>query len=284
MLAALEQLLAQKFSQLPLAARVVAYFVLLFAFVYLLMVPRFIDGQIVAHGTDPGSGLIPYRGGQIQTQIAGRTYKFVADEEGYFSIPLVSLVPHRIELQVLHADRSEWFPVTFGAADAWSSAAQRIVVSDGKPFVHLEQPEAPLKRLAQAMAAPIATAMAAELVVPRVGAAAADRNRVLAEVTGVVARVTRRPGAAISPTTPFSAPGGPSYVQRIEIVGFLEHRYAVSIPDEHWKAVANVGELADYVTKRQALRSAYPKLRGIARSWPEVQQALPEGERPVFIQ
>ena len=284
MLAALEQLLAQKFSQLPLAGRVVAYFVLLFAFVYLLLVPRFIDGQIVAHGTDPGSGLIPYRGGQIQTQIAGRTYKFVADEDGYFSVPLVSLLPHRIELQVLHADRSEWFPVTFGPVDAWSNAAQRIVVSDGKPFVHLEQPEAPLRRLAQAMAAPIAAAMAAELVVPRAGVAPVDRSRVLADVAAAVARVMHRPGTSIAATTPFSGPGGPSYVQRIEIVGYLEHRYEVSIPDEHWKAVANVGELADYVTKRQALRRAYPKLRGIARSWPEVQQALPEGERPVFIQ
>ena len=109
--------LERHFLQLPKSARVVVYFLMLFAFLYLLFVPRFINGQIVAK-TNSG-GIVPYRGVEIQTRLDGRTLKYQTNEDGYWSIPIVSRFPEAVRLQVYHQDEHAWYETTIEAVHVW---------------------------------------------------------------------------------------------------------------------------------------------------------------------
>jgi len=80
MIAALEEFLFDKFNQMPLAVRVFTYLFMVFLFAYLLLIPRFINGELVYKFEDGST--IPYIGGDIQMSIEGRLLKFKANEGG----------------------------------------------------------------------------------------------------------------------------------------------------------------------------------------------------------
>jgi hypothetical protein len=50
----IEKLLFDKFSQMPAPIRVLAYLVFLGPFVYLVLAPRFVDGQLVVRDSSTG--------------------------------------------------------------------------------------------------------------------------------------------------------------------------------------------------------------------------------------
>ena len=96
-------LISKKFSEMPLWVQIITYFVLLALYVYLFLCPRFVNGQMVVktgHG-----GLIPYRGVDLQISVEGRVLKFKTNESGYWSIPVVSMLPDSIRLQVYQRGR-----------------------------------------------------------------------------------------------------------------------------------------------------------------------------------
>ena len=60
MLSFLKKMIFEKFPEMPLPVRVFTYLAVLFLFIYLMLIPRFIDGQVIFK--DPAGGVIPYRG------------------------------------------------------------------------------------------------------------------------------------------------------------------------------------------------------------------------------
>ena len=90
----------------------------------LLLAPRFINGQIVAK-TKSG-GIIPYRGTEMQVRQEGRTLKYQSNEDGYWSIPIVSRFPELVRIQVYNQDESAWFETKIEAVDVWKDLEQRI--------------------------------------------------------------------------------------------------------------------------------------------------------------
>jgi hypothetical protein len=260
MLTGLEQFLFGNFKRMPSAVRVFTYLFLLTLFAYLTVVPRFVNGQLVIASKNGGSK--PYRGGELAMHVAGRVFKFKANEDGYWSVPVISLLPHTVRVQVYLVDADEWYPVDFRWLDLWTHDAFRLAVITNPPGVGIvsarasagpSRIRAALARAAQWL---VPDAVAGVLQVPPdARASSAELSRVQREVVTAVGQVTGRDAGDITSGFPLTGASAPSYVQRIEIIGRLERVFSVRIPDEHWNFLMNVGELVDYLQKRVAYRS-----------------------------
>ena len=257
MLTGLEQFLFGNFRRMPAAVRVIAYLFFLALFGYLTLIPRFVNGQLVIAGVNGGSR--PYRGGELAMHVEGRVFKFKANEDGYWSVPVISLLPHTVRIEFYLVDTDQWYPVDFKWLDLWRHDAFRVAVtSTGVSPVADRGPGATSIRsaLARAVGRLVPEAVAGVLeVAPEARASAAELSRVQHEVVRTVSQVTGRDAAEITPRFPLTGESAPTYVQRIEIVGRLERGFSVRIPDEHWNFLMNVGELVDYLQKRVAYRS-----------------------------
>ena len=69
------QFLSARFAEMPMPIRVLTYLALLALFGYLMLLPRFVDGQIVTPEATT-DGVMPYRGADLQLLVDGRPYKF----------------------------------------------------------------------------------------------------------------------------------------------------------------------------------------------------------------
>jgi len=285
----IEKWIFQTFPKMPAPVRIVTYLVILLLFVYLILVPRFVDGQIVKKIPDAG-GFIPYRGTDLQIQVDGRAYKFRTNEDGWFSIPIIGRMPESLTVQVFHADKNLWFPVTLSAASIWSPHSHEIEILDDKPYVTMSDASwsaGANRLLARAAGALLHSADAQTLVLGSTIPALpeAERTAIRSEVFALYAKVGGRPAAQVEASTSLAdaANGGLTYTQRIQLVTAIEQKYRISIPDEHWQAMSNVGQLADYVAKRQQLAQATGEQKSTqARSWAQIQQSFPPSERPVY--
>jgi hypothetical protein len=276
MLSFLEKILFEKFREMPKFVRVTAYLVFLFVFVYLLLMPRFIDGHLSIK--DPESGkLLDYRGAELRMQVEGRVYKFAANEDGFWSIPVVSRLPAAVDVQVFHEDMGQWLKIHFTPFLVWKSELHEVVISDSLPHIKITTTASP----------EMTEAHAAELELQ--GGLGFDslgndellriRKRVLSTVSVAV----KKGIDGIGDDYPLVGTGSPSYVQRIKIIDSIEKEFGFRIPDEHWRSFRNVGQLADYVQKRRKIvKSRIWREKRPPVEWPDLQESLPPGQRPIF--
>ncbi|MBF0341306.1 MAG: hypothetical protein HQL95_10150 [Magnetococcales bacterium] len=126
------------YRDLPEKYKIIAFFVVLIASVYLLMSPTFINGRMVIRSVSGGE--IPYAGGTLQMRSEGRVLKFTVSDDGDWSIPLISRIPSDIELQVYHVDDKEWHNVPLSVSDVYfSKKIFKIVVQKTLPKFVLSQ-------------------------------------------------------------------------------------------------------------------------------------------------
>ncbi len=308
MLRYIENFLFRQFPNQPLWVRVLTYLALLSVFIYLVLIPRFIDGQLVVKDESTG-GLVPYRGASIQLQVDGRDYKFTSNESGYFSIPIVSRLPEPVEFQVFHVDKAQWFKVTLTALEAWGARSRTIEISNSAPFVKIassagRDDQSALAHLLSRLTIPgIPNAEAGTLVLPDVppsppvpaqlgqenapgqGALSSPQSesaRIRDIVIRAISTVTGKQPNQIGDNFPLSGAEGPTYVDRIKIIEEIESQIILKIPDEHWKAIENVAQLVNYIQQRNLLQQRYPNLKGGPSDWPSIQQSVPSDQRPVF--
>jgi|SRR5262245_24592784 len=289
----IEKWLFQAFPKMPLAVRVFTYLVILGLFVYLVLVPRFIDGQLVVKESATG-GILPYRGADLQIQVDGRPYKFRSNEDGFFSIPVISRLPEGLEIQILHADKQLWFPVQLSTADIWGVRSHRIEVLAEKPFVRLLGASAEPTLLAHVLAGGLgwlaSPARAQTIHLPDASKArelplpAPERQTIQSEVEVAYAKAAGKPAGGVGPSSPLTdGERGLTYFQRIQLVTSLERTFGLTIPDEHWQQMTTLGQLVDYVEKRKQIERALPpREKASARTWPEIQQSFPVDARPVY--
>jgi acyl carrier protein len=306
MLSNIETFLFKQFPNQPLWVRALAYLVLLGVFVYLILIPRFIDGQLVVKDPSTG-GLIPYRGANIQMQVDGRDYKFKSNEGGYFSIPIVSKLPSPVEFQVFHEDKAQWFKVKFTAIDAWGTESRQVEISNNTPYVQVASlPSTDATSMLSSIFNQLGllnfpNAYAGELVVPSPSLAESDNSvteqtgtgaplaqqsqedtSVRITVTQEISKVLGKTPDQIDEAFPLIGDQAPSYVLKIQIIEKLEQDFELKIPDEHWKVLTNVGELVNYIQQRNLLQQRFPSLQTKSDDWPTIQQSLPSEQRPVF--
>lgn len=284
MLSILEKFLFENFRRMPAWVRVTSYLVMLVLFVYLALVPRFVDGQLVIK--DPHSGgHVPYRGAQLQMQVEGRIYKFSANEEGFWSVPIVSRLPVGLEIQVFHEDLGQWFLVGFTGTQLWQLEAHRIEVSETKPYVQIARTSGWPLHLAQSWPDALVPQARAELILPQTidrNLAPAERHDLRRSVAATVADVTGKDSRLITPRFVLNVRGAPSYFTRVKIIGAIEKAHGIAIPDEHWRSMETAGDLMQYVKQRVLLKRALPQLEDSRKNWPALQQSLPPEQRPVY--
>lgn len=307
MLSSIETFLFKEFQNQPLWVRVLTYLVLLGVFVYLILIPRFIDGQLVVKDPITG-GLIPYRGANIQMQVDGRDYKFKSNESGYFSIPIISKLPTQIEFQVFHEDKAQWFKINFTAMEAWGSNSRQVEVRNSAPFVKIASKSSRDVKinlsgtLNQLPIPGFSVAHAGELILPSpslLSPVQPQRGETPGNTVSSNTQSTVDPGVRkevvlemskvlgtspdqIGNSFPLIGANAPDYVKRIQIIEKLEQHFEYKIPDEHWKTLKNVEQLVNYIQQRDLLLKRFPKLKGKGDNWPEIQQSLPTDQRPEF--
>ncbi len=293
MIFALEKFLFDKFGQMPLAVRVFSYLFILFLFAYLLLVPRFINGELVYKFKDGST--IPYIGGDLQMSVEGRLLKFKANEGGYWSVPIVSRLPYNVRVKFHHIDADRWFSVDFKTKDFWFKDMFQVEVTDKPPNVQLsarEDNKRLLPRLYsvldQMFSSRTSSAEAGELVLPRdMSSPEMDTGEIEYIKNEIIKTVSNISGKELSMVTPSSrliADIKVTYVQRIKIIKDLERKFNLQIPYEHWNYLHTVTELVDYIQKRKIIE----KTEGHGPSgekpldWQLIQQKAPIEKRPVF--
>ena len=99
------------------------------------------------------------------------------------------------------------------------------------------------------------------------------------------ARVLGQNPASITLAYRLDRRNGVSYVQRIQIIQNLERLFGVKIPDEHWRRMVTIDEIARYIFERQQLAKAFPQIKKYQKQndWPRIQQSIPTDKKPVFI-
>lgn len=108
---------------------------------------------------------------------------------------------------------------------------------------------------------------------------------ILNSVREFVAKVIGADVSEIAPDASFGAAGGLNYIQRIQVVESVEQKYGLKIPDQHWRSLSTIGELAEYLYDRKRLQEEFPDVERTRNpnDWYEIQQTVPEGLKPIFI-
>ena len=266
MIITLEKFISEKFNQMPLPVRVFTYMFILFLFAYLLLVPRFINGELV-YKTESG-GTIPYRGGDIQMYVEGRMLKFKANEDGCWSVPIVSRIPKSISIKFHHVDANAWYPVKFNPQDFWLDNSFIVEVVDNPPQVsllaankQLPSISSMLAKLGQIFMKQTSTAIAGELGLPpglnhEAGNRNRERDHIHHEIIKFVSNYTGKDLAEITKDFRISSGSGLKYIQRIQRVLDVEKKFQLKIPDEHWNYINTVAELVDYIFKRRIIENS----------------------------
>jgi acyl carrier protein len=286
-----EQFLVNNFMKLPPWARTASYFTMLGTFIYLLIAPHFINGDVVA---EKDGTIRPYRGVEVRTSVEGRTLKFRTNEEGVWSVPLISRRPADVRIAIKHVDTDEWLEVVLAKTDIWSiwkAPHFRITIDESPPRagVRLVATD-PLKSFLETSIAKVfaATAWAGELVLPSNGQQVKDdpalKRSISENVYKIVAATLRKPAPLPTRDLPFSGAGAPSYVHRIDIVRKLEKDYKLLIPDEHWQSLRTSQQLADYIYRRKVLELSNPGKYKVKESydWTRIENSPATSERPRF--
>ncbi len=243
----------EAFAKMPKWVRVVTWFVLLILAIYLYVTPRFINGQIVVK--QENGGTIEYRGATLRTHVEGRVLKFKTNEDGFWSVPVVSRLPyHSVHLQVYHEDAKSWYDVEIDGKTVWGagfgtkeirleiknnppSVEQMVVASSasGTGFV-----QAALRVLSGFMEPAWAQQTPA-------GQSQPDKKEITRKLNAIIARATGKRSSAIGPGFRLTGRGAPSYSQKLRIINEAEKEFKIKIPDEEWRTISTSGELAEYI-------------------------------------
>lgn len=255
-----EDFLIRNFSRMPLPVRVFTYLFVLFLFTYLLLAPRFINGELIVQ--NKSGGFTPYRSGELKMIAEGRVFKFKVNEEGVWSAPIISRLPHTVEMQIYVVDADSYFPVKFRWADLWTRDSFKLLISGEPPGVRLVSagdgtrfPVNIVMALRRLTSLASSSALAGVLELPpnlkSTPLDPSESKRIREKVFLTISQVTGKDVREINLQLPLTGPSAPSFVQRIQIIERLEREFGFKIPDEHWNYLTTVGQLVDYVQKRQ---------------------------------
>jgi hypothetical protein len=238
------------FRKMPKWVRVTTWFALLILSFYLYVTPRFINGQMVA--VLPNGGTIEYRGATLRTHIEGRVLKFKTNEDGYWSVPLVSRLPlHKVRLQVYHEDARAWYDVEIDGKTVWNAGMGlgeiRLEVKNDPPSVKHTViagsagfPQAVFGALARS-GAPAWAGQTSP------GPAQAGKTEIARKLYAIIAEAAGKARSSVGPAFRLTGRDAPAYAQKLRIISETEHAFDIKIPDEEWRAMSTAGDLADFI-------------------------------------
>jgi hypothetical protein len=277
-----ENIVMKSLGAMPLWVRIAAFFVALFVSVYLSLIPQFVNGYV--YFKDGLGGKRAYRGGEILVSVGGHDYKYIANENGYFSVPMISKLPQSLRLGFVHKDTGGRYDVTVPFTKVTTAAQLDFEVKTDPPSVVFATARLRLELVPRmiAWASGAAAASAGELLLPR-GVAPIEKpeaKKVKTEVQGIVGREAKKPLGSLSEKTELTSTNGFPYTVKIRIVEAIEKKYGFRIPDDHWQSFRSVGEVIDYTQKRIALDKVEPS-KDI--TWPAYQNKAQTPSAPLFV-
>jgi hypothetical protein len=285
----IEKILLEKFSEMPKLVRIMTYLVTLFLFVYLLLIPKFTDGHLAIKNPTTGR-LLDYRGAELRMNVEGRTYKFTANEDGYWSIPIVSKLPEGLEFEVHDIDNDMWLPVKLSLLEVWQKGPHKLEITNNPPSIKIVSSGGSGKLSSRIFYAfnewlsiQSTQALAGELQLPPSttfsSLTQAEKEHIRTSVIGHVSRIIGKKPNEVGLNFSLTGTKAPTYIQRIQIIKALENEFNLMIPDEHWKSIETVGQLIDYIEKRQII---FKSKQQLPEDWQGIQKSFPAEKRPEF--
>jgi len=234
--------------KMPKWVQVITWFVMLFLTCYLYIAPRFVNGHAVIRTED--GGVLDYRGATLRTHIEGRVLKFKSNEDGYWSVPVVSHMPQDMRLELYHEDKGAWFEVRIGSGDIWKNAfgaaEVRMIVNDGDQPVRVEL----VRSGSGGLLARIARGIASVISTPVYAQSRFDRAVIVQQTIAATAAAVKRKPSQVTVNYRLSGKNAPTYVQKLKIIGTLEKKFDIVIPDEKWRQMEKVDDLVKYIESR----------------------------------
>jgi len=285
----IEKILLEKFSEMPKLVRIMTYLVILFLFVYLILIPKFTDGHLAIK--DPTTGKsIDYRGAELRMHVEGRTYKFTANEDGYWSIPVVSKLPEGVEFEVHDVDNDMWHSVKLSLLEVWQKGSHKLEITNNPPSIKIvssggsgKLPSRIFCAFNKWLSIQSTQALAGEVQLPLSttfpSLTQAEKEHIRTSVIGHVSRIMGKKPNEVGLKFSLTGTKAPTYTQRIQIIDALEKEFNLMIPDEHWKSIETVGQLIDYIEKRQII---FKSKQQLPEDWQGIQKSFPAEERPEF--
>ena len=276
-----EKIVLESLDKMPRWVRITAFFVALLLSVYMALIPQFVNGYV--YFKDELGGKRAYRGAEILVSVGGRDFTYIANQNGYFSVPMISKLPQSLRLGFVHKDTGGRYDVTIPFTRLSTAGQLDFEVKSDPPsigFVTARYRQGMTQSLLAGISG-MRVANAAELVLPQGVAPIArpEAQGVRNEVLEIVAREAKKPLATVTEKLEFTPASGFSYTVKIRIVDALEKKFGFRIPDDHWQSLRSIGELVDYTQKRIALDRVAPS-KGV--DWPTYQNQLQPQGLPLF--
>lgn len=292
MLSVIEKFLFQQFPKMPQPVRVLTYLVMLVLFSYLLLIPKFIDGHIKVFVPSAGA-MKDYRGAQLRMAVDGRIYKYCANEDGFWSLPVISKLPNAVVFEIYDKDKDEWHKLELSFLQVWQKGPYEIEVRDKPPFVSIahRSKSSLVSHLYYVMNDLFSffsrDALAGMLYLPssKLSSSLSDNEKteIQEKVLRIISKSLNKPLRKISMNTPLTGQGAPSNSEKILFISELENAFTLKIPDEHWQAFETVGQVVDYIKKRIILqKNSNNKNSNAGKDWEAIKNSYPTKSRPAY--
>jgi acyl carrier protein len=286
-------LIAKFFNEMPPSVRVLTYLVIVFLFAYGTIQPHTVTGRIVVK--DPRGREIHYRGQEIMADFGDKPMKHRTNEDGIFVVPAprVGTLKIRVDLAPLDPNGEEdWRPVTIGPGDYWLKDIVELVYSkkNRKLKIAGNPSEPATTQIVQGLFGRSAHAgmITKKIREGRTGDAPWTKSKdpelakkVRRRIALIVGEIVGKAPSTIGDNFPFRPRAREiSFFDLLVVIDDVEKAFKIKIPDDHWKALRNVGELSAYVVKRINISDHYKIKR--SENWRKVQRSIPKQDRPVF--
>jgi acyl carrier protein len=250
----MEDFLATKWQMLPSWARVVSYFILLFAYVYLLITPQFIYGE--CYIKDEDGGLSAYRNNFVHVNIDGHTIKQKINEDGVWVIPLVSKIPQSVTVHFWYNDKE--YPIDISASKILFGKTVKVYVEEKPVRFYIDKDSVHKASMVSLLNGRSSFDLLKDLWNQFAGVfmeePAAQGNQIAdsieSKIKVVVGNTLQVDTALIHDNSPVKKGDNASSIQNIKIQNKLEKKFNVRIPDEAWDTLKTVSKVKQFIEKQ----------------------------------
>lgn len=289
----LEDFIFKNFKNMPTTVRIIVYLLFVIVFIYLLLCPRFVDGKL--YFIDNKGRNQPYRGATIEYFVEGRLLKVKVTEEGYWSIPIVSLIPRNMKITIINLDTQSRMNVQLDIAGIWREKFGHpfsLRVDGEKVFIVEESGRwgSIIHHLAHAMKRFLAPTplYAQELELPlqiqSIPVDSASEEQVRRDVVHIISEVAQIPTNELTSDFNLKTSVELNALKRIIIVEDLQNLYDIDIPDEHWIRLESIRQITDYIIARIRMQKYFETLNSPSKgTYRQMIHTLPKNEQPKFV-
>jgi acyl carrier protein len=234
--------LSENYAKLPMPFRVIVYCLVLLVFIYLLLIPQYIDGELVIK--DDTEGEIASDNTPISLMANGRNIKMTTNDDGMWAIPLASKLPFK-SIQLYCYKLKKKYPVTIPYSKVVSGHVKVVLQEDDKGEVHFTIAEAAFPQRHMIVASAYAdTTTGAGGVRPT----PPDSAEIAAKVKEIICKtLNKQSGCVVRDSMRLQKDLNITDMKMPKVKYLLKKEMGFSAPGEEWMEITTVKELIDFV-------------------------------------